>query len=141
MKRITPFCFSILLSFSSFAQSSNNIPVINGTVEQKIDASKIVVKEPKVHFTSKESKAFSVVDGKIIMSSNFNVVIEGNGMYYVYQDVKGNPDLLNKEIKRGDEIGSMYFNDEKQVYSLYISILKGPKQYLTHEEVLKTISE
>lgn len=138
MKRfLLSTCFAIVCAGSS--AQSGNIPVINGKVEKDISSGKIVVKEPKVHFTSQQEKAFAAVNGIIRMVSNFNVVIEANGMYYIYQDVKGNPAQLNKEVKRGEEIGTMYFNDEKKVYSLYISVMKGAKQYLTHEEVLKAI--
>jgi len=125
----------------SFAQTAANIPAIDAVLVKNETTSKIVEKEPKIHFISKEAKAFAVVNGTIRMVSNFNVVIEANGMYYIYQDVKGIPDQLNKEVKRGDEIGTMYFNDEKKTYNLYISVLKGPKQYLTRDEIIKAIQE
>lgn len=130
---------SLFYGAFSFAQTSPNIPVINATLIKNEATSKIVEKEPKVHFTSNEPKAFAVVSGIIRMVSNFNVVIEANGMYYIYQDVKGIPEQLNREVERGDEIGSMYFNDEKKTYSLYISVLKGPKQYLSREEIITAI--
>jgi len=123
----------------SFAQSAKNIPATEAVLVENEATSKMVVKEPKVHFTSRDPKVFAVVSGVIRMVSNFNVVIEANGMYYIYQDVKGIPEQLNQEIKRGDQIGSMYFNDEKKSYSLYISVLKGPKQYLSYEDILKSI--
>lgn len=113
---------------------------MNAKVVPDISSEKIVVKEPKVHFTSDGEKVFAVVDGIIRAVSNFNVVIEANGMYYVYQDVKGIPEQLNAPVKRGDQIGTMYFNDDKKVYSLYISVMSGPKQYLTHREVLQAIN-
>ncbi|HRO41483.1 MAG TPA: hypothetical protein PL009_01520 [Flavipsychrobacter sp.] len=141
MKYLFSTLCCMALSLFTTAQISKKIPVTDGKVIADINTGKIVVKEPKVHFTSTQPQAFSVVNGTIRMVSNFNVAIEAKGMYYIYQDVKGNPDQLHKEVKRGDEIGTMYFNDEKKVYNLFISIMKAPKQYLTHQEVLDAIKE
>lgn len=139
MKRLLLSLFLSALCVTSFAQGSN-IPVMNAKLVSDIASDKIVVKEPKVQFTSVEEKVFAVVDGIIRAVSNFNVVIEANGMYYVYQDVRGIPEQLNAAVKRGDHIGTMYFNDDKKVYSLYLSVMSGPKKYLTHREVLQAIN-
>lgn len=139
MKRIFSLLCCTAFSVVVSAQMSSNIPVIQGKMESYVANEKIVEKEPKVHFTSPEEKVYSVCNGIIRMVSNFNVVVEANGVYYLYQDVKGNPEQVNKEVKRGEQIGTMYFNEEKKTYSLYIGILKGPKQFMTHEEVVKML--
>ncbi|MBS1781958.1 MAG: hypothetical protein JSS78_02720 [Bacteroidetes bacterium] len=139
MKRIL-ISFSFLLFVCiAVAQSSKNIPCINGKRLKNEASDKMVVKEPKVHFTSKEEKVYAVVQGTIRMVSNFNVVIESDGKYFIYQDVKGVPEQLNKEVKRGDEIGTMYFNEDKKLYGLFISVMTAPKKYLSYEEIVKAI--
>jgi len=139
MKRLFLMLSSMALSIVVFAQTSGNIPVINAKVLDENATKSVVVKEPKVHFTSTQDKVFAVVDGTVVAVSNFNFVIQTENKYFVYQDVKGNPDLINKTVKRGDEIGSMYFNDDQKVYNLYISVMTGPKQYLSHGEVVKAV--
>lgn len=139
MNALPLFLFCSMISMTCCAQSGNNIPVTDGSVGTDIVNERIVVKEPKVHFSSAKPEAYSVCNGIVRAVTNFNVVIESDGLIVIYQDVKGDPALMGKDVKRGDAIGTMYYNDEKKAYNLYISVLKGPKQYLPYAEVLKFI--
>jgi hypothetical protein len=58
-------------------------------------------------------------------------------MVYTYLDVKGLSGLEGKKIKRGQQIGTMYYNDERAKYGFSLTLRTRRKRFLTTEEIIK----
>ena len=114
------------------------IPVKNGVIENAVTSKTSYVKEPEVRFLTDHPEVFAVAPGTVTFATNLNVIIEADTLTYTYVDVKGSKDLeIGKKIKRGDQIGSMYYNDERQKYGFFLSIRKGKKKFMSREEIVK----
>jgi hypothetical protein len=117
------------------------IPVVKGYIESKATSTAIHVKEPEVRFWTDSAKVFAVTTGTVTFASNLNVIVDTDSLIYTYLDVKGLTNLEGKKVKRGQQIGTMYYNDDRKKYGFSLTLRTKRKRFLTSEEIIELTSK